>query len=298
MASNESPEEIEELDSVHVDALLKAVEKAGEKPNTTVRVFERNDYYYLFKSDAEIGARFIYGATTALRTMGKKTPVNFCVMKYANFESFLRHILLVRYFRVEIYKFVPGKAGNAPSYNLEVRASPGNTASIEHILYGENDTGARDTNFLVGIKMNPSQEKSQVGLGLAAVDTCLNVVQVIDFSDGDSYANLEAFLVQIGPREVIIPKLESTQMKKISELVTRNKILVTERPIKEYSPLNEAELKRLFSAKSNPDLLKADHLSSGALSAVFSYLGHDTSLPAKLASPTSRSSPPLSGIAI
>mgnify|MGYP007022699387 CR=1 FL=1 len=39
MASNESPEEIEELDSVHVDALLKAVEKAGEKPNTTVFEF-------------------------------------------------------------------------------------------------------------------------------------------------------------------------------------------------------------------------------------------------------------------
>ena len=45
MATNESPEEIEELDSVHVDALLKAVEKAGEKPSTSVRIFERNEYY-------------------------------------------------------------------------------------------------------------------------------------------------------------------------------------------------------------------------------------------------------------
>ena len=290
MATNESPEEIEELDSVHVDALLKAVEKAGEKPSTTVRIFERNEYYYLFKSDAEIAARFIYGATTALKTMGKKTPVNFCVMKYANFESLLRHILLVRHFRVEIYKFIPGKVGNGPSYDLEVRASPGNTAAIEHILYGEGDTGSRDTNFLVGIKINPSQEQGQASLGIAAVDTCLNVVQIIDFADSESLANLEAFLVQIGPREVIIPKLESSLVKKISELVTRSKTLVTERPSKDFSSQTDADLKRLFSAKSKPDQLKADSLSSGALNAVLTYLGHDTSIPAKFSLTTLSSS--------
>ena len=262
---NENPDEIEELDSVHVDAQLKAVDKAGEKSETTVRIFEKNDYYYLFKSDAEIAARFIYGATTALKTMGKKTPVNFCVMKYANFESLLRHILLVRHFRVEIYKFFPGKAGSAPSYSLEVRASPGNTAAIEHILYGESDTVSRDTNFLVGITINTSQEQGQVSLGLAAVDTCLNLVQVINFRDSVYLTNLEAFLVQIGPREVIIPKLENNLVKKIGELVTRNKVLVTERPSQEFSPLAEAELKRLFSTKSKLDLLRADHLTSVAL---------------------------------
>ena len=287
---NENPDEIEELDSVHVDALLKAVDKAGEKSETTVRIFEKNDYYYLFKSDAEIAARFIYGATTALKTMGKKTPVNFCVMKYANFESLLRHILLVRHFRVEIYKFFPGKAGSAPSYSLEVRASPGNTAAIEHILYGESDTVSRDTNFLVGITINTSQEQGQVSLGLAAVDTCLNLVQVINFRDSVYLTNLEAFLVQIGPREVIIPKLENNLVKKIGELVTRNKVLVTERPSQEFSPLAEAELKRLFSTKSKLDLLRADHLISGALSAVFTYLGVDTGSPAKMTLTTLSSS--------
>ena len=277
--SNEDSKDIEELDSVHVDVLLKAVIKAGEKSSSTVRIFEKNDYYYFFHADAELAAKFIYGSKTALKTMGKKTPVNFCVMKYANFESCLRHIVLVRHFRVEIFKFVAGRGGSAPSYSLEVRASPGNIATIEHILYGEGgDSGARDTNYLLGVKVNPAQEGGQLSLGLAAVDTCLNVVKVIDFKDTpDMFSSLEAFLVQLGPREVLLPESDNKLIKKISELVTRNKILVTDRSSKDFSPLTEMELKQMFSSKSRTDLLKSENLSSGALNAVFNYLNFDTS---------------------
>ena len=277
--SNEDSKDIEELDSVHVDVLLKAVIKAGEKSSSTVRIFEKNDYYYFFHADAELAAKFIYGSKTALKTMGKKTPVNFCVMKYANFESCLRHIVLVRHFRVEIFKFVAGRGGSAPSYALEVRASPGNIATIEHILYGEGgDSGARDTNYLLGLKVNPAQDGGQLSLGLAAVDTCLNVVRVIDFKDTpDMFSSLEAFLVQLGPREVLLPESDNKLIKKISELVTRNKILVTDRSSKDFSPLTEIELKQMFSSKSRTDLLKSENLSSGALNAVFNYLNFDTS---------------------
>ena len=277
--SNEDSKDIEELDSVHVDVLLKAVIKAGEKSSSTVRIFEKNDYYYFFHADAELAAKFIYGSKTALKTMGKKTPVNFCVMKYANFESCLRHIVLVRHFRVEIFKFVAGRGGSAPSYSLEVRASPGNIATIEHILYGEGgDSGARDTNYLLGLKVNPAQDGGQLSLGLAAVDTCLNVVRVIDFKDTpDVFSSLEAFLVQLGPREVLLPESDNKLIKKISELVTRNKILVTDRSSKDFSPLTEMELKQMFSSKSRTDLLKSENLSSGALNAVFNYLNFDTS---------------------
>ena len=274
---NVAGEDIEELDSVHVDALLKAVNKAGDKSETTIRIFERNDYYYFFHSDAGLAAKFIYGSASALKTMGKKTQVNFCVMKYANFESMLRHILLVRHFRVEIFKFVGGKGGSAPTYNLEVRASPGNISSIEHILYGENESVSRETNFLVGVKVNPSLDNGQVSLGLAAVDTSLNVVKVIDFKDGEVLNNLETFLVQLGPREVLLPQSENSIVKKINELVTRNKILVTDRPSKDYSSLSEIEIKQMFTSKSPTDLFKTENLSSGALNAVFNYLNFNTS---------------------
>ena len=278
-ATTEASEEIEALDSVHVDTLLRAVEGAGQKSASTIRIFEKNDFYYYFNADGELAAKFIYGSTTALKTMGKKTPVNFCVMNYSNFESLLRNLLLVRAFRVEIYKFVAGKGGSAPSYQLEVRASPGNVSAIQHILYGEEESVGRESNFLVGIKVSSGSVNGQLSLGLAAVDMSLNVVKVTDFQDSGHLHSLEAILVQLGPREVLLPQNESAIVKKISELVSRNKILVTETSSKEYSSLTEAEIKGgMFSSKSNTaDLLKSDSLSSGALSGVCKFLKVDTS---------------------
>ena len=69
------------LDSVHVDVLIRAHKKvchplinakckvelsiqAGEKSPTTVRIFEKNDFYYLFEKDAEFAAKLTYGSST------------------------------------------------------------------------------------------------------------------------------------------------------------------------------------------------------------------------------------------
>ena len=53
---------------------------------------------------------------------------------------------------------------------LQVRASPGNISSVEHILYGEGED-RRDTNFLVAIKLGPSSTSQQIVMGIAAVET-------------------------------------------------------------------------------------------------------------------------------
>ena len=78
------------LDSVHVDVLVRAHKKvcyygqfspylthvafkhslsvyplqAGEKSSTTVRIFEKNDFYYFFEKDAEFAAKLTYGSST------------------------------------------------------------------------------------------------------------------------------------------------------------------------------------------------------------------------------------------
>ena len=278
MASPAETEEIEALDSVHVDTLLKAVEKAGQKSASTIRIFEKNDFYYYFHSDAELVSKFIYGSTAAMKTMGKKSPVSFCVMNYSNFESVLKHVLLVRAFRVEIFKFVAGKGGSAPSYQLEARASPGNVSSIEHILYGEGESGRRDSNFLVAIKVSSGNVNGQISLGLAAVDTELNVVKVTDFQDSEYLNSLEAILVQLGPREVLLAQSESQNVKKVSEMISRNKILVTDQPGKDFNALTETEVKERFSSKSNTaELLKSESLSCGALGAACRFLKLETS---------------------
>ena len=129
-----------------------------------------------------------------------------------------------------------------------------------------------DTNCLVGIKLNPALDNGQINIGLAAVDSNLNLVKVTEFKDKEIFSSLEAFLVQLGPSEVLLPQTENMLIKKISALVTRNSILVTERSSQDFSPLSQLETKKMISSKSKTDVLKTDTLASGALNAVFNYL--------------------------
>ena len=70
-------------------------------------------------------------------------------------------------------------------------------------------------------------------------------------------------IAAIGPREVILPQLDNQAIKKICELVTRNKILVTERPSKDFTPLSEVEIKQVFTSKSPTNLLSSQNIVSG-----------------------------------
>ena len=63
--------EDEDLDISHVEALLKTRAKLGDKLSTTIRIFEKNNFFYLFDKDGELAAEYIYGSVTATKMMGK-----------------------------------------------------------------------------------------------------------------------------------------------------------------------------------------------------------------------------------
>jgi len=260
------------LDSVHVDVLVRAHKKAGEKSSTTVRIFEKNDFYYFFEKDAEFAAKLTYGSSTVTKTMGKSSPLTYCSMNHANFESLLRHVLLVKHYRVEVFKFVAPRAGNAARYDLEVRASPGNISSVEHIVYGEGEE-RRETNYLVAVKLGPTSTPQQLVLGIAAVDTSLNSAYVTEVQDNDMLQQLEAVLVSVGPREVLLPQSDNTLVKKLKEVVERNRILATQRPTKDFSQLSDTEIGCLIAKKASSETIRSSPLASGALHAVSEYLG-------------------------
>ncbi len=95
-----------------------------------------------------------------------------------------------------------------------------------------------------------------------------------DFLDTENFANLESVLVQICPREVILPQSEHAGIRKARQIVERLRILVTSRPTADFSPLNEAEIRRLFNPKSGGEAaLGLNSAASGAAAAVFKYLG-------------------------
>jgi len=270
----------ESLDTNHVDTLLRARIKAGNKAATTIRIFERNNFFYMFEQDGVLSAKLIYGSSTAMKTMGKSNPVNFCVINQANFEAVLRHFLLVAHLRLEIYKFVGAKGVNPAHYALEVRASPGNVGAVEHLLYGEGGEGRLNhSNFLMGLKVETLAGGQSFKWGLAAIDTSVSMVKVLEMEDSLLLSNLEAALVQLGPKEALLVDTDNATRKKVQQLMERNGILVTGRPAKDFSVLSDTDLKSLFMAKACLDPLSSPACSA-ALSSVLTYLSESGSAPA------------------
>ena len=155
---------------------------------------------------------------------------------------------------------------------MQVRASPGNISSVEHIVYGEGEE-RRETNYLVAVKLGPTSTPQQLVLGIAAVDTSLNSAYVTEVQDNDMLQQLEAVLVSVGPREVLLPQSDNTLVKKLKEVVERNRILATQRPTKDFSQLSDTEIGCLIAKKSSSETIRSSPLASGALRAVSEYLG-------------------------
>lgn len=80
-------------------------------------------------------------------------------------------------------------------------------------------------------------------------------------------------MVQINPREVIIPQSELPAMKKVETLLKRNRILVTHKPNSEFVGMTEADVKRVCHAKTNLLTFTESPLSSSVCSALLKYLG-------------------------
>ena len=99
------------------------------------------------------------------------------------------------------------------------------------------------------------------------------VVKVCEIEDCDMFSNLETILVQLSPREAILPQSENATIKKIQQMVERNKILVTSINTKEFSKIGESDIDRIVNNKSNKGCVKDLEMAGGALRAVMTYLG-------------------------
>jgi DNA mismatch repair protein MSH2 len=170
-----------------------------------------------------------------------------------SFESFIRDLLLVKRYRLEIYrnnsKF---KQGN--DWIVAYKASPGNLHQLEDVIFTANSTG--DSCIVIAIRL--ATVNGQRVVGVAFVDSSNYKLGVCQFTDNDNFSNIETLLVQLEPKECIIPANDvSSDANILRKTILRTNILITERKKAEFNEKDIIQdLNRLLKGLNNSATLR------------------------------------------
>lgn len=201
------------------------------KSSSTIRFFNRTDYYTLHGKDALFAAQEIFKTTSVCKMIGAEpNKIEGVVLNKNHFESFIRELLLVKQYRVEVY-VNQGSAKNQ-DWIIEYKGSPGNLIQFEEILFGNNDIVANSS--VIAIKL--STEGKSKFVGLSCVDTVSTLISVCEFKDDDSFSNLEALLVTLAPKECLLIQGDANpEFNALKQVIERGNVMVTLRKRSEFS---------------------------------------------------------------
>lgn len=251
---------------------LSFLRSLPEKSNTTVRIFDRGDYYTVHGPDAVLAAKELFHTNSVIKLLGAgDKKVESVILSRLNFESFVRDLLLVKHYRIEVYKQKSGKN----DWEAEYKASPGNLSQFEEILFG----GSSELNVTTGVMaVKLANESGQRIVGVGYVDTAGRAMTVSEFTDNEAFSNLEALIVQLGPKECLIAQGDlGPDGVKLKQVLSRSNMLVTERKKSEFSVKDaDQDLNRLLrgndtgSVATRPEFDRVVALA--ALTVVIKYL--------------------------
>nr|CAH7723008.1 unnamed protein product [Callosobruchus chinensis] len=189
-----------------------------QKPPSTVRFFNRGEYYTLHGDDATLASSC---RSLQIKSMGSKPQLSYVCLNKAVFESLLRDLLLFKQYRVEVYtRSNQGKSTN--DWKCEFKGSPGNLTQFEEVLF---ETSAIDfSNWVMAVKI--VQNRNLQDIAIACVNIPEGKFTVCEIQDNESFSELEGIIAQITPHEAIMPVGDSAELNTIKTLFDRNGILL------------------------------------------------------------------------
>ncbi|CAH0720022.1 unnamed protein product, partial [Brenthis ino] len=222
-----------------------------EKPPTTVRIFDRNDYYSVHGVDATTASREVFSSISNIKRMGI-TPncLDYLVLSKGNFEILIRKLLLVRRYRVEIY--VAEGSIKACDWTLKYKGSPGYLSQLEEIL-GEG-LGSSKENAPCLMTVNIKTDAISKGrlVGVACISPADYLLSVSEFTDDDLFTELETIAVQMAPSECVIMQSDNEDYKSLKKVMDRANITLTKVKKTEFSTEGLIQdLNRLLKFKEN-----------------------------------------------
>jgi DNA mismatch repair protein MSH2 len=241
---------------------------------TTVRVFERGDWYTAHGIDAEFIARTVYKTTAVIRHLGKSdNALSSVTMTMTAFKNFLREALFKLGKRIEIWE-----SNGKGTWVLGRQASPGNLQSVEDELgAGAGGDGSQAAPIILAVKVSAKAEARTVGVCFA--DASVRELGVSEFLDNDLYSNFESLLIQLGVKECLMTtdgQKKDPELGKLRAIAENCGIAVSERPVADFGTKDiEQDLLRLLKdGKATGTLPQTDlKLAMGSAAALIKYTG-------------------------
>lgn len=136
-----------------------------QKPKSTVRFFDRNEFYSVHAEDADFTAKSVLKSTNVIKYMPSKASggadLAYVILSKNQFESWVRELLLVLHYRVEVYVLRASTQKSAQDWMLEYRGSPGNLVQFEELLFTNRDMVASSSLIAVYLKSENQQRVSK-----------------------------------------------------------------------------------------------------------------------------------------